>query len=89
MGSCPLGEDVSSYARTSEILCRGTTAWNAWRKTNPCTIPIIKGVSLALREDLLNGANLREAWLQNSVLRFAALWTRDWSRSPPTCTGLT
>ena len=34
-------------------------------------------MSLALREDLLNGVNLREARLQNSVLRFAALSTAD------------
>ena len=68
---------MSSYATHAEILCRGTTAWNAWREQNPSAVPDLKGVSLALREDLLNGANLREAWLQNSVLRFAALSTTD------------
>lgn len=64
---------MSSYATHEEILCRGATAWNTWREQNPSAVPDLKGVSLALREDLLNGANLREARLQNSVLRFAAL----------------
>lgn len=72
-----MGEYVSNYPTHSEILCRGATAWNAWREENPSAVPDLKGVSLALREVLLNGANLREAWLQNSALRFAALSTAD------------
>ena len=72
-----LGEDVSSYATHAEILCRGATPWNTWREQNPSAVPDLKGISLALREDRLNGANLREARLQNSVLRFAALSTAD------------
>ena len=68
---------MSSYATHEEILCRGATAWNTWREQNPSAVPDLKGVSLASREDLLNGANLREARLQNSVLRFAALSTAD------------
>jgi uncharacterized protein YjbI with pentapeptide repeats len=60
-----------------EILCRGATAWNAWREENPAAVPGLGGVSLKLRGDLLKGANLRGAWLQNSVLRFAALATAD------------
>lgn len=60
-----------------EILCRGATAWNAWREENPSAVPDLGGVSLKLRGDLLKGANLRGAWLQNSVLRFAALATAD------------
>ena len=72
-----LGEDVSSCATHAEILCRGATPWNTWREQNPSAVPDLKGISLALREDRLNGANLREARLQNSVLRFAALSTAD------------
>ena len=72
-----MGEDMSSYVTHAEILCRGATPWNTWREQNPSAVPDLKGMSLALREDLLNGANLREARLQNSVLRFAALSTAD------------
>ncbi len=68
---------MSSYATHAEILCRGATPWNTWREQNPSAVPDLKGMSLALREDLLNGANLREARLQNSVLRFAALSAAD------------
>ena len=68
---------MTSYATHEEILCRGATAWNTWREQNPSAVPDLKGVSLASREDLLNGANLREARLQNSVLRFAVLSTAD------------
>lgn len=68
---------MSPYATHFEILSRGAAAWNGWRKENPSAVPDLKGVSLPLRETFLNGANLREAWLQNSVLRFAPLMTAD------------
>jgi uncharacterized protein YjbI with pentapeptide repeats len=72
-----VGESVPHCSTHAEILGRGVTAWNAWRKENPSAIPDLSGASLAWHEDWLNGADLREAHLQNSVLRFAALATAD------------
>ena len=72
-----MGESVPHCSTHAEILGRGVTAWNAWRKENPSAIPDLSGASLAWHEDWLNGADLREAHLQNSVLRFAALATAD------------
>jgi hypothetical protein len=73
------GEYLSPYPTHAEILCRGATAWNAWREKNPSTAPDLKGVALASSKDSLDGGsvNLREACLQNSVLRFAVLSTAD------------
>ena len=53
--------------------------WNTWRAKNLSIIPDLKGIALALSEDSLKGecVDLKEAMLQNSVLRFATLSTAN------------
>jgi hypothetical protein len=66
----------------AEILRGGPTAWNAWRKQNPTTVPELAGIALKLGEHRmgpLNGEpiNLKSARLQDAVLRFATLVAAD------------
>jgi lipoprotein-anchoring transpeptidase ErfK/SrfK/peptidoglycan hydrolase-like protein with peptidoglycan-binding domain len=66
----------------AEILRSGPTAWNAWRKQNPTTVPELAGIALKLAEHRLgsrNGEpiNLKSARLQDAILRFATLVAAD------------
>jgi hypothetical protein len=73
---------LSSDLNHSEILRSGPKVWNAWRETNPSTIPDLAGVALKLSERQMGPANggpinLKSARLQDAFLRFATLSTAD------------
>jgi Pentapeptide repeats (8 copies) len=62
----------------AEILRSGPAAWNAWRETNPTTVPDLAGVALKFSQRQMgpsNGGpiNLSSARLHNAVFRFAIL----------------
>jgi len=69
---------VASRPHHAEILRRGPSAWNAWRKRNPNIIPDLTGVVLELDERQLGRADggpidLHVASLERVVFRFAIL----------------
>ncbi len=63
------GEGVQDHL---DILERGVSAWNEWRKHNPSTLPDLTNAYLGVLADL-QGVNLQEANLQEANLQGANL----------------
>ena len=69
---------VASPTHHADILRRGPSAWNAWRKRNPNTVPDLAGVALELGERQLGAADggpidLHAASLEGVMFRFVVL----------------
>jgi uncharacterized protein YjbI with pentapeptide repeats/lipoprotein-anchoring transpeptidase ErfK/SrfK len=73
-----MASGVASRTHHADILRRGPSAWNAWRKRNPNIVPDLAGVALELDERRLGPADggpidLHAASLPRVVFCFAVL----------------
>jgi uncharacterized protein YjbI with pentapeptide repeats len=76
--SVTMASGVASRTPHADILRRGPSAWNAWRKRNPNIVPDLSGVALELGERRLGPADggpidLRASSLEQVMFRFAIL----------------